>query len=256
MESETYILQRGHYQIEVMANLDKVPPKARSSSSPGRRSVTASGFRRGPLRYCRNLSYRQARYRNDLPRGAVLTATRSLCATWHPRNNGDRMRARLGFLFGFLFVGSVAVLLAGCGDNSQLPEQASTGSNPTFPAPQKSFIPTVNIAPAKGWPDDGKAHRRRRPCGQRFRQRPRASALALRAAERRRAGRGKQRAGSARRRQGHQRLDLQARAEARRRRHAERRTASRCCATPTATAWPRRETVFLEGPAIRRSAWR
>lgn len=27
MLSETYILQRGHYQIEVMANLDKVPPK-------------------------------------------------------------------------------------------------------------------------------------------------------------------------------------------------------------------------------------
>jgi kynurenine formamidase len=26
MESETYILQHGHYQIEVMANLDKVPP--------------------------------------------------------------------------------------------------------------------------------------------------------------------------------------------------------------------------------------
>ena len=25
--SETYILQHGHYQIEVMANLDKVPPK-------------------------------------------------------------------------------------------------------------------------------------------------------------------------------------------------------------------------------------
>jgi kynurenine formamidase len=27
MNSETYILQHGHYQIEVMANLDKVPPK-------------------------------------------------------------------------------------------------------------------------------------------------------------------------------------------------------------------------------------
>ena len=27
MLSETYILQHGHYQIEVMANLDKVPPK-------------------------------------------------------------------------------------------------------------------------------------------------------------------------------------------------------------------------------------
>jgi kynurenine formamidase len=27
MESETYLLQHGHYQIEIMANLDKVPPK-------------------------------------------------------------------------------------------------------------------------------------------------------------------------------------------------------------------------------------
>src|SRR5262245_52605462 len=27
MESETYLLQHGHYQIEVMANLDKVPPR-------------------------------------------------------------------------------------------------------------------------------------------------------------------------------------------------------------------------------------
>jgi kynurenine formamidase len=27
MDSETYILRKGHYQIEVMANLDKVPPK-------------------------------------------------------------------------------------------------------------------------------------------------------------------------------------------------------------------------------------
>jgi kynurenine formamidase len=26
MDSGTYILQHGHYQIEVMANLDKVPP--------------------------------------------------------------------------------------------------------------------------------------------------------------------------------------------------------------------------------------
>jgi kynurenine formamidase len=27
MDSETYLLRKGHYQIEVMANLDKVPPK-------------------------------------------------------------------------------------------------------------------------------------------------------------------------------------------------------------------------------------
>ena len=27
MESETYLLQKGHYQIEVMTNLDQVPAK-------------------------------------------------------------------------------------------------------------------------------------------------------------------------------------------------------------------------------------
>ncbi len=27
MDSETWILKHGHYQIEAMANLDKVPPK-------------------------------------------------------------------------------------------------------------------------------------------------------------------------------------------------------------------------------------
>jgi len=49
-----------------------------------------------------------------------------------------------------------ALLLAGCGDSSKLPEQAAIGSNPTIPPPQKSLIPTVNIAPAKGWPNQGK----------------------------------------------------------------------------------------------------
>ena len=48
-----------------------------------------------------------------------------------------------------------SVVLAACGDSSKLPEQASIGSNPTIPAPQDSLIPTVKIAPAKGWPDNG-----------------------------------------------------------------------------------------------------
>jgi glucose/arabinose dehydrogenase len=55
-----------------------------------------------------------------------------------------------------LFAGSAALLLGACGDNAKLPEQASTGLNPTIPAPTKTFIPTVNIATAKGWPQDGK----------------------------------------------------------------------------------------------------
>ena len=45
--------------------------------------------------------------------------------------------------------------MTACGDSSKLPEQASTGANPTIPAPQKSYIPTVKIAPAKGWPQNG-----------------------------------------------------------------------------------------------------
>ena len=54
------------------------------------------------------------------------------------------------------FVVAAAFPLAGCGDSAKLPEQASTGANPTIPAPVKSYIPTVKIAPAKGWPADGK----------------------------------------------------------------------------------------------------
>ena len=43
------------------------------------------------------------------------------------------------------------LLLAGCGDAAKLPEQASTGPNPPIPEPNKSLLPTVNIAVAKGW---------------------------------------------------------------------------------------------------------
>ncbi|NPC58079.1 PQQ-dependent sugar dehydrogenase [Caenimonas soli] len=45
-----------------------------------------------------------------------------------------------------------ASLLA-CGDIARLPPEAGEGPNPTLPPPVKSLIPTVNIAPAQGWPD-------------------------------------------------------------------------------------------------------
>jgi glucose/arabinose dehydrogenase len=45
------------------------------------------------------------------------------------------------------------LLLAACGETSRIPEAAQTGPNPELPAPQSSLIPTVNIAPAKGWPE-------------------------------------------------------------------------------------------------------
>jgi glucose/arabinose dehydrogenase len=42
--------------------------------------------------------------------------------------------------------------LAACGGQSTLPPQAGTGPQPTLPAPEKSLVPTVQIADAVGWP--------------------------------------------------------------------------------------------------------
>lgn len=48
----------------------------------------------------------------------------------------------------------LAASLTGCGEMAQLPVEAGIGPQPTLPAPDPSLIPTVNIAPAKGWPDN------------------------------------------------------------------------------------------------------
>jgi glucose/arabinose dehydrogenase len=50
-------------------------------------------------------------------------------------------------------VGLMTLLLAACGDSAKLPEQAAFGPSPALPEPHKTLIPTVNIAPAKGWPN-------------------------------------------------------------------------------------------------------
>ncbi len=47
----------------------------------------------------------------------------------------------------------LTLMLAACGDTAKLPEQAGFGPNPTLPPPNSTMIPTVKIAPAKGWPD-------------------------------------------------------------------------------------------------------
>ena len=44
--------------------------------------------------------------------------------------------------------------LAACAAPSTLPEAAATGPDPALPAPDARLIPTVNIAPATGWPAD------------------------------------------------------------------------------------------------------
>ena len=49
-----------------------------------------------------------------------------------------------------------ALALGGCGSAAKLQVENGTGPDPTLPPPEKSLIPTVNIAPAVGWPDGGK----------------------------------------------------------------------------------------------------
>ncbi len=46
--------------------------------------------------------------------------------------------------------------LAACGESSTLQVSDGTGPSPKLPEPNKTLIPTVNIAPAIGWPDGAK----------------------------------------------------------------------------------------------------
>ncbi|RBB99952.1 sorbosone dehydrogenase family protein [Pseudomonas sp. MWU12-2115] len=46
--------------------------------------------------------------------------------------------------------------LAACGESSSLQVSDGTGPSPKLPEPNKTLIPTVNIAPAIGWPAGGK----------------------------------------------------------------------------------------------------
>jgi glucose/arabinose dehydrogenase len=50
-----------------------------------------------------------------------------------------------------ILAAAVLLALAACGDKSSLPVGAGVGPAPTLPEPKKSLIPTVDIAPAKGW---------------------------------------------------------------------------------------------------------
>ncbi|HEU4826589.1 MAG TPA: sorbosone dehydrogenase family protein [Dongiaceae bacterium] len=57
---------------------------------------------------------------------------------------------------GFFVLAFALIMLAACGDTAKLPVEAGMGPNPTLPEPNQTLITTVNIAPAKGWPDGGK----------------------------------------------------------------------------------------------------
>src|SRR5688572_5514103 len=46
--------------------------------------------------------------------------------------------------------------LLGCAETAKLPYEATVGPNPQLPEPNQTLIPTVKIAPAKGWPEGAK----------------------------------------------------------------------------------------------------
>jgi glucose/arabinose dehydrogenase len=53
----------------------------------------------------------------------------------------------------FLLIAAVIGGFAITGDTAKLEERASVGPVPPIPEPDPPFIPTINIAPAKGWPN-------------------------------------------------------------------------------------------------------
>jgi glucose/arabinose dehydrogenase len=63
---------------------------------------------------------------------------------------------RISFRCHLLAMLAASLMLAGCGEQAKLPEQADMGRQPTLPEPNSTLIPTVNIADAKGWPQGGR----------------------------------------------------------------------------------------------------
>ena len=55
-------------------------------------------------------------------------------------------------------VAVVFLCVAGCGSSARLPVTEGIGGAPVLPEPKESLIPTVKIAPAKGWPANATPH--------------------------------------------------------------------------------------------------
>ena len=53
-------------------------------------------------------------------------------------------------------IGVLALPLAACNEQDTAVTAQTFGPSPTLPAPQSSWLPTVNVAKAVGWPAGGK----------------------------------------------------------------------------------------------------
>lgn len=56
-------------------------------------------------------------------------------------------------LFRLCSIALLSLVLSGCGDTASLPVSAGIGPDPQLPPPSESVVPTVKIAPARGWPE-------------------------------------------------------------------------------------------------------
>jgi glucose/arabinose dehydrogenase len=66
------------------------------------------------------------------------------------------MRTGLVILAGVLVIAGLGTYFALSGGEAKLQESAGIGPTPTIPEPDRRLIPTINIAPAKGWPSGEK----------------------------------------------------------------------------------------------------
>jgi len=68
--------------------------------------------------------------------------------------SNDPFTAEAARLHSASMIGMATLMLGACGEMATLPVSSGTGPTPTLPAEHHTLVPTVKIAPAKGWPPD------------------------------------------------------------------------------------------------------
>jgi glucose/arabinose dehydrogenase len=66
------------------------------------------------------------------------------------------MRNALVVLAGVIIIAGLGIYIAFGGGEAKLQDSAAVGPTPTIPEPDRRLIPTINIAPATGWPSGAK----------------------------------------------------------------------------------------------------
>ncbi len=84
----------------------------------------------------------------------ITAATGRMGATWTTGTTGMARTTRRRWRLPQVLL--MTAVLAGCAGRADLPLSAGEGPDPKLPPPRTSWIPTVNVAKAVGWPEGGK----------------------------------------------------------------------------------------------------